>query len=85
MSSATPTRVTAMRGRITKGPYGKGSKSEREAVFIETVDARYILRRKSGPAFDDTKLMQYLGHEVECDGFLVGMTLLAERIDVVDD
>jgi hypothetical protein len=84
MSSARPIRITAIRGQVTHGPYGKGSKSEHEAVFIETADGRYILRRKRGPAFDDTELTQYVGHEVECDGFLVGTTLLAERIDVID-
>lgn len=84
MSSARSIRVTSLRGRIAKGIYGKGSKSEREAVFIETANGRYVLRRKAGPVFDDTKLNQYVGHEVECDGFLVGKTLLGERIDVVD-
>ncbi|MFZ0328061.1 MAG: hypothetical protein WBP64_13170 [Nitrososphaeraceae archaeon] len=84
MSSARPIRVTAMRGRIKLGQYGTGSKSEREAVFIETADARYILRRKTGPVFNDTMLTEYVGHEVDCDGFLVGKTLLAERIEVVD-
>lgn len=83
MSSTQPIRVTSLGGRVTQGTYGKGSKSEREVVFIECADARYILRRKTGPAFDDIELMQYVGHEVKCDGFLVGTTLLAERIEVV--
>ena len=42
------------------------------------------LRRKRGPAFGDSGLTQYVGHEVECDGFLVGKTFLAERIEIVD-
>jgi len=84
MSSTRPLRVTALRGRIIQGPYGKGSKSEHDAVFFETADMRYILRRKTDSVFDDTKLTQYVGHEVECDGFLVGTTLLVERIEVVD-
>jgi hypothetical protein len=83
MSSTRPIRVSSLRGRVMKGAYGKGSKSERKAVFIETADARYILRHKTGPAFGDTELTQYVGHEVKCDGFVVGMTLLAERIEVV--
>jgi hypothetical protein len=53
-------------------------------VFIETADARDILRRKTGSVFNDTKLTQYVGHKVECDGFLVGTTLLVERVEVVD-
>jgi hypothetical protein len=84
MSSTTPVRVTALRGRVLQGEYGKGSKSEREAVFIDTPGARYILRRKAGPVFGDTELTRYVGHEVECDGFVVGTTLLAERIETVE-
>ena len=64
------------------GSYGKGSKSEGEAFFIETADACYVLHRKTGPVFGDPEMFQYLGHNVKCDGFLVGTTLLAERIEV---
>jgi hypothetical protein len=83
MSYTNPIRINALRGRVTQGEYGKGSKSERDAVFIETPDARYILRRKTGPVFGDTALTQYVGHDVECDGFIVATTLLAERIEFV--
>ena len=84
MSSARPIKVTSLRGRVTIGIYAKGSKSEHEAIFIETADGRYLLRRKTGPVFNDTELKQYIGHEVECDGFLIGTTLFAERIVLVD-
>lgn len=84
MSSSSPTRVTALRGHITQDVYGKGTKSERQAVFIETADNRYIFRRKKGPAFGNYELNQYIGHEIECDGFLIGKTLLAERIEIVE-
>jgi hypothetical protein len=66
-----------------QGLYAQGTKSQREAVFIETADARYILRRKTGPVFNDTKLTEYIGHEVECSGFLIGTTLLIEEIEMV--
>jgi len=68
---------------VTQGEYGKGSKSQREAVFLETTGTRYILRRKTGPVFGDTELTRFVGQEVECDGFVVGTMLLAERIKVV--
>lgn len=84
MSSAPPIRVTGVRGLVTKSLYGRGSRSERDAIFIETVKGRYILRRKSSSAFEDSKLEQYVGHHVLCDGFLVGTTLLAENIEGVD-
>ena len=83
MSADPPRRVTASRGRVTRGLYAKGSKSERLAVFIEVPEGRLILRRKTGPVFGDEQLNALVGHEVECDGFIVGSTLLAERIDIV--
>ena len=83
MSAAHPVRVTSLRGRVTKGLYAKGSKSEQEAIFIKTTKGRYVLRRKSGPAFDDPELVQYIKQEVECDGFIIGTTLLTDRIEIV--
>jgi hypothetical protein len=64
--------------------YAKGSKSEREATFIDTAEGRYLLRRKTGSVFDDPELRQYVGHTVLCDGFIMGTTLLTERIEMVD-
>ena len=84
MSSTPAHRVTALRGQVTRGLYGQGSKSEREAVFIDTANGRYVLRRKNGHVFDDPELTPYVGHRVECDGFILGTTLLAERIAVVE-
>jgi len=84
MSSTKPLRVSALQGRVTRAPYARGSKSEREAIFIETMNQKYLLRRKTGPAFGDTSMMQYVGHQVKCDGFVVDTTLLAEKIEIVD-
>jgi hypothetical protein len=75
-------KVSALCGRVVTGKYGKGSKSEHQAIFLETASDRFILRRKTGPVFGDTELQQYLGQQVECDGFLSGNTLLAEKITI---
>lgn len=80
MSSEPPRPVQALRGRVSRGAYGGGSKSAHEAVFIETAGQRLLLRRKLGPPMGDAELLQYIGHEVECDGHLLGSTLLADRI-----
>jgi hypothetical protein len=82
--SSRPIRISALHGHVKEDTYGKGTKSERKAVFIETDDARYLLRRKTGPVFGDSELMRYIGHDVECEGFLVDKTLLAEQIEIVD-
>lgn len=80
MSGQPPQRVQALRGRVSIGPYGKGSKSERDAVYLQAPGQRLVLRRKQGPVFGDTELLALDGQLVECDGFIVGHTLLAERI-----
>jgi hypothetical protein len=78
-----PQKVNFLRGKVVQGDYGKGSKSEHQAVFLETGQERYLLRRKTGPAIGDEELKQFVGHHVECDGFLVATTLLAESIKIV--
>ena len=84
MPNPRPEPVHKLRGHVTREPFAKGSKSERMAVLIETERGRYVLRRKRGPVYADTGLKRFVGHTVECDGFLVGTTLLAERIEVVE-
>jgi hypothetical protein len=85
MDAPRPERVTHLRGTVSRAEYARGSKSERAAVYLETHTSRYVLRRKGGPAFADADLDRYVGHTVECDGFLLGSTLLAETIEPVDE
>ncbi|MCC6378753.1 MAG: hypothetical protein IT519_08060 [Burkholderiales bacterium] len=78
-----PKRVTGVTGRVSRGPFGTGSKSEHDAVWIDTGAARYVLRRKGGPAMGDPALERYLGCTVRCDGVLLSHTLVANAIEVV--
>jgi hypothetical protein len=78
-----PQKVTGLTGVVTQGPFGTGSKSEREGIYLKTDEGgRFVLRRKRGPTFGDTSLDKYVGKRVRCDGFVHGYTLLAERIKV---
>jgi hypothetical protein len=72
-----------MTGTVVRGSFGAGSKSERDAIWLDTGDRRLVLRRKEGPAFGDRALEQYVGQRVTCDGFIIGYSLLAERITAV--
>lgn len=78
-----PQRVEGLTGEVARAPFGTGSKSQRDAVWLKTADRDLILRRKDGPAFGDRALDSYVGRRVKCDGFVVGYTLLAERIRIV--
>lgn len=75
--------MDGLSGTVESGPFGTGSKSEREAIWLRTAHERLVLRRKDGPSYGDTALEPYVGKRVRCDGFIVGYLLLAERIDVV--
>jgi hypothetical protein len=79
----SPQQVEGLSGVVSRGPFGRGSKSEREAVWLQAAGRRLLLRRRGGPTFDDGALEQYVGKRVRCDGFIVGYTLLAERIEVL--
>jgi hypothetical protein len=79
-----PQRIDGLIGSVVRAPLGTGSKSERQAIWLETRDgSRLVLRRKDGPTYDDRVLNRYVGKRVSCDGFVVGYTLLAERIKIV--
>jgi hypothetical protein len=53
-SSDSPQRVDGLIGTVARGPFGTGSKSARDAFWLETEKSRLVLRRKEGPTFDDT-------------------------------
>jgi len=84
MGDDTPKRVQGIEGTLVSAPFGAGSKSARDAVWLESPGQRLVVRRKDGPSFGDGALEAKVGKRVRCDGFIVGHTLLTERIDVVD-
>jgi hypothetical protein len=71
-------------GRVTRAEIGKGSKSERSAVVLDSAGGRYVLRRKGGNAYLDPELDRLVGREIEAEGELSGRTLIATRIEVKD-
>ena len=70
------------RGKVVKAPFGRGSKSEHEAAYLEADDGeRYVLRLAGGHAFADPALDAFTGQRVVCTGKLVGYTFLADSIE----
>lgn len=81
----SPMHVERLAGKVVVGAFGEGSKSARITTWIETDRGRFVLRRKDGPSFGDGTLKKYVGKSVECSGFIVGYTFLAEKIKTVAD
>lgn len=63
-------------GRVVKHLTARGSKSERRAVFLETKDGSYVLRRKGGHPFVDKVLDDLVGKTIHCTGVLTEHTLI---------
>jgi len=82
--SRAPRPVRGLRGTVLDTVYARGSKSERIAPFLQTPEARYLLRRRHGPSYGDATLTRLVGHVVECDGTVVAQLLLVDRIERVD-
>jgi hypothetical protein len=55
-------------GKVTKKLFGKGSKSEHEAIYLETEHNQYVLRRQGGNPFHDPELHKLVGKKVRCIG-----------------
>lgn len=63
-------------GSVVKRRFAKGSKSERDAIFLVTSDGDYVLRRQGGNPYHDPDLERLVGKEIRCTGLVTGYTLL---------
>jgi hypothetical protein len=72
-------------GALARAPFGTGSKSEHDAVWLEADGGeRYVLRRAGANAFQDPVLEQLVGQRVIYHGNISGYTPLAESIAPAD-
>ncbi len=80
-----PERIEGLTGVVARRRTAVGSKSERDAFWLENEEGCWLLRRKDGPTFGDGELDRYLGRQVACDGFRIGTLVLTERITPIED
>jgi len=76
--------MTEFIGKVIKQPFGIGSKSEHEAVFLETEDNRYVLRRQGGNPFYDEEMQKIVGKTIRCTGVVVDYALLISDWTVLE-
>jgi hypothetical protein len=63
-------------GKVVRQIFGKGSKSEHNAVMLQAGDEQWVLRRQGGNAFRDPELEALVGKTIRCTGRLAGHTFL---------
>lgn len=66
------------RGTVIKRKYAESSKSEHQAVMLDTGKKEFKLRRMGGNPFSDAVLDELVGSEVECVGVQRGTLLVIQ-------
>jgi len=69
-------KTVEFEGQVIQHLAAKGSKSERQAVFLETPEGSYVLRRRGGNPFVDPVLEQLVGKTLHVKGILTEHTLI---------
>jgi hypothetical protein len=72
-----------LNGKVVKRTFAEGSKSEHEAVFLDTGEQSYKIRRAGGNPFYDAGLEKFVGKNVTVTGKLDGYLLIASEIEEV--
>ena len=63
-------------GKVVKGAFGTGSKSERQAIYLQSKRGRFVLRRPGENAFHDPVLEALVGRTIRCRGEIDGYLFL---------
>jgi hypothetical protein len=71
-------------GNIVRSRFGQGTKSEHEAVILQTADVEYRLRRAEGTSFCDAELESLVGRRVRCQGIVHQGVLILHSWTVLD-
>lgn len=62
-------------GKVTQRPFAVGSKSERNAIRLETSEGSFVLRREGGNPLYDPELEPLVGKTIAGEGEVHDYTL----------
>ena len=71
-------------GKVIKKLFAKGSKSEHEAICIQTEEGVYKLKRMGGNPFKDAELEKLVGKDVKATGTIDDYQFIATEITEVN-
>jgi hypothetical protein len=77
-------KLTTLEGKVIQLPLSRGSKSERNAVMLDTGEKQYALRWKNDNPFEQKTATSYLNQRIMVKGYLVKMTFLVVEVTVLD-
>ena len=70
-------------GEVTLRITSRGSKSEHEAVMLESKGKHYMLRRKGGNPFYDPEMINLVGKKIKAKGDLIEYVFIMEDWEIV--
>lgn len=66
-----------LEGKVVMASFGKGSKSQHEAVCLRTENDTFKLRRMQGNPFHDPELIKWVGKDIVACGILEDYLFIA--------
>lgn len=78
-------QVMELTGKISIQVFAPGSKSEHEAVVIDTKEGSFVLKRQEDNPFEKSSLFELEGKNVHVEGELHSYLFLAEKITEIND
>lgn len=73
-------QIIELNGKVVRKKFGKGTKSEHDAIMFETDKGSYVLRRIGGNPFSDPALQKWIGKKIKASGFVDQYTFMAKEI-----
>ena len=67
-------------GKVVLKKFGTGSKSEHDAIYLESAEGSFVLRRQGGNPFYDPELHKLIGKEITATGTINQSLFLAKDI-----
>lgn len=71
----------ALSGKVVTKKFSEGSKSEHEALYLETDQGSYVLRQPGANPFQDNPYTSLEGKEVTATGTIDNYIFFATRVD----
>src|SRR5688500_3608852 len=71
----------ALSGKVVSKKFGEGSKSEHEALYLETDQGSYVLRQPGANPFQENPFTGLEGKEVTATGTIDNYIFFATKVD----
>lgn len=73
-----------LEGKVVMAAFGKGSKSQHEAVCLKTEKDTFKLRRMQGNPFHDPELIKWVGKDIVACGILDDYLFIATDLKEIE-